>query len=377
MPISRAAMSFIEALLSWLRGLFGGAAPGTAPSARREHSKPSVASPSAATPASGPKDEHALLSEDLSSSAAALPGEGDAVASTDEEAMVEAVEAAIRSGHIELPVLPATMVRVMEVANRRDCSAKEVADCIRGDAVIATEVIHVVNSAAFLPASPIRDLQRAVVHVGVPHVRNLMLGVVSRLTMFRRSEQGRGQALWEHSMAVAVAAREIAIATRQNPDEAFLGGLLHDIGKTVILAAVSTEETKRGARMSPTALGKVLEEHHTSIGLQVAQLWKLPTEVCDAIGHHHCLPPGATKLAAVTMLANDICGRLGIGVAKRRVPLRDHPSFAPLSLNASEGETLVLRIPDALTASGLRIPSEKDAPAKPKAAAPKPAAAPA
>ncbi|MBL8695968.1 MAG: HDOD domain-containing protein [Planctomycetes bacterium] len=370
-------MSFIEALLSWMRGLFGGASTETAPLARREHSRPSAATPSAATSTSGPQDEHGLLSEDLSGSAAALPGDRDAVAKTDEEAMVEAVEAAIRSEHIELPVLPATMVRVMEVANRRDCSAKEVADCIRGDAVIATEVIHVVNSAAFLPASPIHDLQRAVVHVGISHVRNLMLGVVSRLTMFRRSEQGRGQALWEHSIAVAVAAREIAIATRQNPDEAFLGGLLHDIGKTVILAAVSAEETKRGARMSPTALGKVLEEHHTSIGLQVAQLWKLPAEVADAIRHHHCLPRGAAKLAAVTMLANDICGRLGIGVAKRRVPLRDHPAFALLGLHGSEGENLVLRIPDALTASGLRIPLEKDALTKPKTAAPKPTPVPA
>ncbi|HKE01495.1 MAG TPA: HDOD domain-containing protein, partial [Planctomycetota bacterium] len=205
-----------------------------------------------------------------------------------EAALVARIDQRLRAEKYALPVLPETLVQVLELANRTDASIRDIAEAVQRDAVVTGEVLALVNSAAYLPASPIRDLPRAIVHVGVRRVRNLLLAVAARITVLRGADVARGRQLWMHSLATAILARAIARATASDPEEAFLAGLLHDIGKSVILGVVAEEERSSAAVVVPERLlRQLLDECHTGAGVRIARTWRLGERLEEAIEHHH------------------------------------------------------------------------------------------
>lgn len=315
-------------------------------------------------PQATPPPSSASVAEALRSVPAALPSRfadldappkapalfaGRAFGVTDphEREILARVDAVLDEGRFTVPALPDAQVRALELANSPSASAREIAEVIRRDAGVATEVISLVNSAAYQPASPIRDLQRAVVHVGTARVRGLLYGVAMRLTVFRRADAARARQLWTHSMGVAVAARAIARRSRQDPEEAFLAGLLHDVGKSVILGLVSDEEKGRGGkRLSDPVLWDLLEGAHTAVGARVAKTWGLTEGLSRAIEGHHLVSESSEPLVAAVGLADDVCRRHGIGTPPLPVKFTDHPAFAALGL----GEIAAFELVDGLPA---------------------------
>ncbi|HKE01498.1 MAG TPA: HDOD domain-containing protein [Planctomycetota bacterium] len=270
------------------------------------------------------------------------------VATAEEAGVIRRIAERLEGGKFDTPVLPDTLLRVMDLANKPDASVTDIAECIKTDAVIASEVLSLVNSAAYLPAQPIRDIHRAIVHVGVRRVRTLMFGVVARLSVFRKTDAARGQQLWVHSLGTAVLAREIARPVPYDPEEAFLAGLLHDIGKTVILGLVATAERESRMRIPNTLVWKLLDEAHTAVGSRVAAAWRLTGPLAEAIEFHHKLQPTTGKLAAVTALANDVAGALGVGVPRRKTTFRKHPAFEILGLREQAGLEMLTKLPAVL-----------------------------
>jgi putative nucleotidyltransferase with HDIG domain len=274
------------------------------------------------------------------------------VASPQEAEILRRVNDLLSAGKFQAPVLPDTHLRVMEIANKPSASAAEIADCIKTDAVVATEVMSLVNSAAYMPATPIRDLTRAVVHVGVKQVRGLMFGVAMRLSVFRKADAVRAKQLWLHSLGAAVMAREIAKTSRVEPEEAFLAALLHDIGKTVILGLVADEEKRHpGVRIPDPLLWRILEEAHTAVGVRVADAWRLAPHLRQPIEMHHRVQPDSPPLVAVVSLTDDVCRKLGIGVPVLPVKFSEHPAFTALRLGRDQAHELVSRLPAVLNES--------------------------
>lgn len=264
-----------------------------------------------------------------------------------EAEVLRRVEARLQSGKYQLPVLPATLLRVIELANRPEPDLKQVSDGIRTDAAVAGEVLSLVNSAAYAAASPIKDLHRAVVHVGSRRVRNLLLAVAARLTVFRSADMERAQRLWLHSLATAVLGRAIARAASSDPEEAFLAGLLHDVGKTVVLGLVTEEERANpGYRVALRTVDRLCEEGHTGTGARIAREWNLSPGLVEAIEQHHGVRPFSPPLVAITALGNDICGFLGLGCAKRATDLSRHPAFGILGLDRDRSHRLLALVPN-------------------------------
>jgi putative nucleotidyltransferase with HDIG domain len=272
------------------------------------------------------------------------------VASDPKEAeFIERVNARLQRGDYQLPVLPAKLIQVIELGNKPDPDVQAITECIRTDAVVAGEVLSLVNSAAFAAASPIRDLQRAVVHVGPRRIRNLMIAVAARLTVFRSSDMARAQRLWMHSLAAAILARAIARAASANTEEAFLAGLLHDVGKSVILGLATEEERAMPeVRVDDAVLDRLCDETHTGVGARIGQEWKLATNLVEAIEQHHGLRPFSPPLVGVTALANDVCGFLGLGCPRRRVDLGRHTAFGILGLDRDRAGRLLQLMPGVL-----------------------------
>ena len=195
----------------------------------------------------------------------------------------------------EISTLPQIALKVMEVANDPDSGAADLKEVMEGDAALSARVLRSVNSSAYAVRTRITNLQQAIAYLGLKQIRNLaMTASVSEL--FKRNEQigdYRRLDLWRHLVSVGICARLIGLR-RKLPsfEDAFLAGLLHDIGIiledqhahdkfcTVIAsleADVPLVEIER----------RVLGFDHTGLGEAVAASWGFPPAVCAAIRYHH------------------------------------------------------------------------------------------
>lgn len=201
----------------------------------------------------------------------------------------------------QLPALPLVVQRILNLLHREDTSPRQVAEVISLDPALAARVLRLVNSALFALAEPVTTVQHAVRLLGFGEIRNLTIGL--KIMDAVSAEEGLldRPRFWEHSLACGVCARLIALQTQHvDPDEAFLGGLLHDIGKLVLDGYFPDSwkealERSRTEKRTPLELeSEVVGLPHTSIGRMLAEHWKIPELHQLAIEHHHGAPQGVS-----------------------------------------------------------------------------------
>jgi putative nucleotidyltransferase with HDIG domain len=228
----------------------------------------------------------------------------------------------IRSGdwldspHVALPMLPALAAEVMQLAMDPDVSASRITAVVTKDQVLAMAVLRLANSAFSAPASDIRSVRDGVVRVGTRAVRNVV--VASCLASRLNDPQiygTHGRALTDHSIGTAYLARLVAEQAGESPDEAFLIGLLHDLGKLLILKLARDASLQYGPPASDEDIEALIAEKHAEFGGYLLRQWKLPAHLSDpVVWHHH--PERAEKDprgAAVAYAANRLAHRYGFG----------------------------------------------------------------
>ncbi len=195
----------------------------------------------------------------------------------------------------EISTLPQIALKVMEIANDPDSGAADLKEVMEADAALSARVLRNVNSSAYAVRTRITNLQQAIAYLGLKQIRNLaMTASVSEL--FKRDEQignYRRLGLWRHLVSVGICARLIGLR-RKLPtfEDAFLAGLLHDIG--IILEDQHAHEKFCTviASLEPdvplaTIERRVLGYDHTTLAEAVAANWGFPSAVREAIRHHH------------------------------------------------------------------------------------------
>jgi putative nucleotidyltransferase with HDIG domain len=225
----------------------------------------------------------------------------------------------------ELPPLPGSALRVAALAQDVNSSTRAIADAIGADPALATRVLRAANS-------PLYGMERRVtaltVAVGALGNQALHLLVIMSATsdhfdrMSRRSPAAR--ALWEHSVAVSLAARELIQALgMRGGEEAFLCGLLHDIGKLLLLRYDQEQyEQLRECERESELLEREKEIYgytHAQVGALVARRWGLPEEISYAIYNHH-QPSEAGQfmfMARVIDAADGLANSAGLGLRKK------------------------------------------------------------
>jgi HD-like signal output (HDOD) protein/signal transduction histidine kinase len=196
-----------------------------------------------------------------------------------------------------LPSMPQVLVQLIDSCHDPDIRLQTIARIVDKDAAISAKILQLVNSSAVGAARAFTNLEQAVIHLGVDTVRNLAISV-SVQQVFRRVESNGLLSIdrfWHHSSLSALLAHKIAVAVDfASPSEAYLAGLLHDIGKLLLWMAFPGRYAPlllKGVRCHSGRLAFLEEEklhiNHCQAGAWLCELWHLPALVADAVRYHH------------------------------------------------------------------------------------------
>ena len=197
---------------------------------------------------------------------------------------------------VSLPTLPTVVAKIVNLVQDPNTTARTLAKIISSDQVLTAKVLKLANSSYYGFPRKIGTVNLAVVLLGYRTVRDIALSV-SVIEQFSQQDGDLWfdySRFWEHSIATGVAAQAFARQFRyQVTGEAFVAGLIHDIGKLVlnqymkrefrkVLSLVNTEEL-----LFHEAEEKVLGVNHGRIGAWTVERWNLPKNLVDALAHHH------------------------------------------------------------------------------------------
>lgn len=263
------------------------------------------------------------------------------------------------AGVSEISSLPEITARIVQVVEDPRATAHEMHDIVRADPALAAKILKVVNSAFYGLPSQIASLDRAILMLGLSAVKNIALAAsLSRLFVVEDvSEQFAARDLWRHSVAVGVAARLLAESGGAvEADEAFVAGLVHDLGLVAMQQLFPANLREVVDRCHAETLSFCeLERHvvgadHQMLGAFLAERWKFPPTLRQAIEFHH--QPGDADaqyrgLATAVYVADTQCGlqRFGLWLTAHRQEVPGE-YLAMLRVSAERLTDMAKQLPD-------------------------------
>ncbi len=221
--------------------------------------------------------------------------------------------------------LPEITVKIIKTVEDPKSSAAQLHQIVSHDPALATRILKVVNSAFYGLPGQMASIERAIVLLGLNAVKNIAVAA-SLGQLFRGVKLCEGftaKDLWTHCIAVGVTARELARQSKLPiADEAFLAGLIHDIGILVELQTAPEqlksvcEKTKRGQGTFCENERELTGVDHQMLGMGIAELWKFPRSCQLVAGYHHnpgALADNSRILVMVVHVADILCCQAGKG----------------------------------------------------------------
>ncbi|BDI32217.1 phosphohydrolase [Capsulimonas corticalis] len=225
----------------------------------------------------------------------------------------------------DLPSLPDVAVKVARTIDKPTTSANDVARVLSMDQGLTARVLRLANSVFYGATRRISTVSDAIVLLGMRTVRNLAMAssvedVLGRELAGYAMQRGE---LWRHSCGCANVAQSLAtLINYPVPEEAFVAGLLHDVGKVLLSVHMQVEFsgvlklTEDEDISFMEAEQRILGFDHAEVGACVLERWNLPTPLVQAVRYHHTPMAQSefSKLTALVHVADVICVMMGIGV---------------------------------------------------------------
>ncbi|MCH8824913.1 MAG: HDOD domain-containing protein [Planctomycetes bacterium] len=250
----------------------------------------------------------------------------DAIESEEKQAVVDTAIAGI--SHIA--TLPEITLKIIELVEDPTSTAQDLHNIISNDQALCSRILKVVNSAFYGLPRQIGSINRAIVLLGLNAVKNIAIAA-SLTKLFRGGEmcpQFAARDLWTHSIAVAAGSKLICDELKMGlADEAFLAGLIHDIGIMVEVQAMRHELVTVFEEMTfdddnvPTCNMREIETRilgadHQAFGAGLCDAWKFPQSFSYVTGHHHDpteLPEPNRTLTSIVYVADRLAGQADYG----------------------------------------------------------------
>lgn len=221
--------------------------------------------------------------------------------------------------HVEaLPTFPENIIQLQSLCENPDARIEEISERITVDPALTAEVIRLANSAGFVTGKRVKSVNEAVMIIGLKNLKAILTVAAARKILDKRYK--KFEQIWSHCNRTAFYARSLALRIGLTGiiDHVFISGLLHDIGKIVLLSTnldlvnevseiVSNRKIRTSTIMEEIAIGI----SHSSIGALMASKWNFPEYLIESIKLHHS-PLNADemfkKVVAVVYLANIFVG---------------------------------------------------------------------
>jgi putative nucleotidyltransferase with HDIG domain len=260
--------------------------------------------------------------------------------------VAEAFAQRLEHGSFEVPLLPEVAANVLSETAREDWSASSVVELLKRDPAMAANLLKLSNSVAFRGAAPVVSLQQAVARLGASNVRQLAVVIACETRVFQvPGFEVEVRQTFRHSLAAALAAREIARARRANVEDAFLGGLLHDVGWPLLLQVLLDLSKRLEVKPERRSLLATAKAHHAPVARRLAAQWKLPERLSEAMQDHHREHfDGPHAAMSATLALADALAKVGAtDLAAEAV--RAHAALAVLNFYPDTVESLLAQAP--------------------------------
>lgn len=196
----------------------------------------------------------------------------------------------------ELPEVPQTAMRAIQLLNDPDTDVGKLAEVISSDQALTAKVLRLCNSAFYGLSRKVTTISEAVMIVGFSSVKSLVLMITTQSTLNKGLlgyKLNAGE-FWEHSIASAEISRSLALNLKHHePEECFIAGLIHDIGK-IVLNQYALPEVYKATNLHLNtkiplyeAENKILGFNHAEIGAALAERWNFPPLLVESIKRHH------------------------------------------------------------------------------------------
>jgi putative nucleotidyltransferase with HDIG domain len=215
---------------------------------------------------------------------------------------LEKINERLETDDFQLPVLPHVIMRLLSVIEDENSTFQQIARVIMSDQVLISRILKVANSAAYSSGGQIDSIHMAIARMGMRAILNITSAIKMNEMDFANVPRKRLQAILDDALKTAFLASGLARQCRVDPEEAFLGGLLHDLGKTVIISLA--HDTK----IDSALLDEFINERHAEIGALIARKWNYPESIQKLILYHHdCMYSGELNpVVAMVQLADGI-----------------------------------------------------------------------
>ncbi len=221
--------------------------------------------------------------------------------------------------HVEaLPTFPENILQLQALCNNPDASIEQISERITADPALTAEVMRLSNSAGFVTGKRVKNVNEAVMIIGLKNLDAILTVAAARKILDKRYK--KFEQVWSHCNRTAFYARSLAmqIGLSSIIDQVFIGGLLHDIGKIVLLSTnqelinevselVSNRKIRSSTIMEEIAIGI----SHSTIGGLMATKWNFPDYLIESINLHHTplhSDESFKKIVSVVYLANIFVG---------------------------------------------------------------------
>jgi HD-like signal output (HDOD) protein len=229
-----------------------------------------------------------------------------------------------------IATLPEVTVKVVELVENPKSTAQDLNKVISTDPALCSRILKVVNSSFYGLPGQIGSINRAIVMLGLNAVKNIAIAA-SMAKLFRGGEIGpsfSGRELWAHCNVTAAGAKLIATSIKMGlTDEAFLGGLIHDLGLMVEMQYDRNKLQEVLRQVGQDAKGvpatdmlacelSVYGADHQDFGSVLCEKWKFPKSFSNVCGYHHRpldLPHDQRQLAAIVYVADRLAAESGVG----------------------------------------------------------------
>lgn len=262
------------------------------------------------------------------------------------EALALNLEKQLIEKNFDMPMLPDVASRVLALSNDPDSDAAQLAKLIQGDQALSGHVMRIANSAAYTPNASMVSLQQAIARLGMTLITEIALAASLSSKMFKAPLfKDRLVEIWDHALASALWGKEVARISKKNVEASFLCGLLHSIGRPVVLQLLSEQLEAAGQSISLTEARQLEDRFHVAYGAVIVDKWQMPVIVQEAVRFYQDYQQAsqhrdqAMVIHAADKLAEDTLACQKQGVCELDSVL-DDDVFAGLNLYQDEIEKL-------------------------------------